>query len=110
MRCTFLVMSCTLFFIKAIGTNSCLVAGACLNIRDPFSIPDTKKKPLSKQPVILEGIVYAGQKRSAAVLVCGDERQVVERGERFQGYRLIKIGKNFVEIARGKQKQKLFIQ
>lgn len=104
------VILIALCFIAAGSTHSCKATNTCSNIRDPFTIPELKKKPLAKQPILLEGIVYAGQKRSAAVLVCGDTREVVQRGERFMGHQVVMIGKDFVVIVRGKQKQKLFIQ
>lgn len=97
-----LLLICTLCY----STQAC----AAPTIRDPFSLPEQKKKPVSKEPINLEGIVYSGQKRSAAVLISGQERQVVQRGERFQGYQLIMIGKDFVVLARGKKKQKLCIK
>lgn len=99
-----------LFFITSGIGYFCRATNACSNIRDPFTMPEHKKKLQTKQPIMLEGIVYAGQKRSAAVLVCGDVREVVERGERFLGHQVIMICKDFVVIARGKQKQKLFIE
>lgn len=104
MRRLMLVFSCLLL------VTWCNAADVCATIRDPFVIPDPKKAPSSKQSITLEGIVYAGQKRSAAVLVCGDQREVVQRGQRFAGYQLVMIGKDFVVLVRGKQKKKLFIQ
>ena len=77
--------------------------------RDPFVWPSKKSNSHSKKGITLEGIVYSGAQRSAAVLSCGSLRAMVERGGSFAGYKLLRIGKKFVELARGKEKKKIFI-
>ena len=78
--------------------------------RDPFSWPSKKSVPKTSKTIALEGIVYSGAKRSAAVLSRGSERALVERGGKFAGYKLVCIGKKFVELERGKEKKRIFIE
>jgi hypothetical protein len=78
-------------------------------LRDPFSL-GTYKKELAKSAITLEGIVDGGNFHGAAILACGDKREVVVRGETFEGYTVTVIGKNFVTLAKGKEKQKLIIE
>ena len=78
--------------------------------QDPFSWPSKKGVPRTSKTILLEGIVYSGAKRSAAVLSCGSQRAMVQRGQCFAGYKLLCIGKKFVELVRGKEKKKIFIE
>ncbi len=83
------------------------------DLKDPFVMPQppsTTSAAKIRQPITLEGIVYSGQKRSAAILAHGDKREVVDRGARFEGHQLVVIGKNFVVLQRGKQRKKLLVE
>ncbi len=78
-------------------------------LRDPFHLPSKNHSIKQNVAIILEGIVYSGSQRSAAVLSYGQEREVVRRGERFGGYKLSCIGKNFVILSRGNQRRKIIL-
>jgi|WetSurMetagenome_2_1015567.scaffolds.fasta_scaffold35325_2 type II secretory pathway component PulC len=78
------------------------------NYRDPFQFPP-KYYSVKQCSIALEGIVYSGSCRSAAVLSRGSDRDVVRRGERFCGYKLSVIGKNFVVLERGGIKKKIIL-
>lgn len=100
-----------LFFILFLITEKPLLAEDSFSpaMRDPFSLKREEQKTTKIVAITLEGIVYSGKKRCAAILARGDNREIVECGEKFEGYTLNMIGKNFVTLINGKDKKKLVI-
>jgi hypothetical protein len=80
------------------------------HVRNPFICIENKSDGSVYNPIVVEGIVYTGTKRSAAVLRCGTVRSIVSRGQKFMGYQLIVIGKKFVVLASNKQRLKLSLE
>lgn len=79
-------------------------------LRDPFELPAKQKDAIKKQTQIaLEGIMYIQRKR-CATLSCGGIREILELGASFKGYKLEKIGKDFVTLVRGKKQLKLSLE
>jgi len=96
-------MVCALSWQRGLGS------APYVRIRDPFNLPVHKQKVV-KHEIVLDGIVYSGKKRCAAVLACGNKRDVVGKGERFEGYTLSSIGTKFVVLTRGKARKRLVIE
>lgn len=94
-------------FGAMIGACFQIICKTYKSLRDPFQFSNKKNKKITK--INLEGIVCTGQMQSVAVLSSGEKREVVVQGEHFLGYTLTELGKNFVVLVKGKQKQKLFI-
>jgi type II secretory pathway component PulC len=78
-------------------------------LRDPFALAKRTKKTAKADTMSLEGLVIAGQERTAAILVYGSKREVVTCGQKFEGYTLVAINKNSVVLIKGKKKKTLMI-
>ncbi len=101
-----LVVGCSCFIQSIYPTSPDTSA----TIRDPFQYYSQHTSTKNTASITLEGVVCVGNKRSAAIIAHGQKREVVQRGECFEGYTLIVLEKDFVVVQRGKIKKKIFIK
>lgn len=80
-----------------------------ITLRNPFEM-GTQDKSHRPNDIVLEGIVTSGKEHYAALMSCGSERDIVSKGDRFCGYRLVTIDKKYVVVMKGTVTKKLMIE